>query len=84
MSRRKDYTCIRCNYSTDRKSSMYKHLFELKKDCPATKNKIVLTDEIKNEILKNRVYLIPVAQSVPLQPINQQFIINMDTIRECS
>lgn len=82
MSKREEYTCIRCNYSTNRKSSMHKHLFELKKECPATKNKIVLTDEIKNEIMKNRVYLmevIPIAPPPSIQPINQ-FIINMDTI----
>ncbi len=53
------YTCIRCNYQTTQKNDMKKHLFEKKKICQSTFNKIDLTDEIKNEILENRIYIIP-------------------------
>ncbi len=52
------YTCIRCGYTTDRKSSMKEHLFKKIKSCPAIKNDIDLTDNIKNYILINRFYKI--------------------------
>jgi hypothetical protein len=53
------YTCIRCGYTTDRKSSMKEHLFKKIKSCPAIENNIDLTDDIKNYILINRFYKIP-------------------------
>lgn len=34
------------------------HLFSNKKKCPALRNDVELTDEIKNHILENRVYII--------------------------
>jgi hypothetical protein len=37
---------------------MYNHLYKRKKDCPATKNDIELTNEIKDKILKDRIYKI--------------------------
>lgn len=52
------YRCIRCNYSTERKSNMYYHLYKIKKPCPATENIIHLTDEIKQHIMDNRIYKI--------------------------
>lgn len=50
------YQCIRCGYETKDKNNMRKHFNALKKICPATKNNIELNDEIKEEILANRVY----------------------------
>lgn len=62
------YACIRCGYSTEHKSKMKLH-FSRKKPCPATKNVIDVTDEIKEHILANRVYRIP--KEVPItQNIN--------------
>jgi hypothetical protein len=58
---------------------MHKHLFVLKKVCPATHQDIDLTDEIKQYILNNRVYHSPkqTQQQVIIQQINNnQQIIN--------
>ena len=59
MPKRPNYCCIRCGYETDSKSHMHKHLFLKNTPCPQTKNNIELTDEIKQYILDNRIYLIP-------------------------
>jgi hypothetical protein len=59
------YSCIRCNYSTERKSNMFYHLYKMKKPCPGTKNVIELTDEIKQHILDNRIYKIPEEPKAP-------------------
>jgi hypothetical protein len=53
------YTCIRCDYKTDEKRNMKRHLYEKNKPCQSKKNKIELTDEIKEEIMNNRIYHIP-------------------------
>lgn len=83
MPKKQNYECIRCGYQTDSKSHMQKHLFLKKKPCPQTKNLIELTDDIKNHILDNRIYIIP----TPVKPpkvtniiTNNNLIINMDTI----
>lgn len=52
-----DYQCIRCGYNTHRKSHMVQHFSNIK-PCPAVLNRIDLTDEIKQDILKNRVHMI--------------------------
>jgi hypothetical protein len=57
--KKKLYSCIRCAYSTNQKTHMYKHLYQLKKTCPGIKNVIELTDEIKQHIMDNRIYKIP-------------------------
>lgn len=54
-----DYTCPRCGYKTRNKKHMERHLYNKKTVCPATSNIVELTDEIKNHIITNRVYLIP-------------------------
>lgn len=56
MPIRPDYTCPRCGYKTDRKSSMEYHLVKAKNTCPILENDIELTDDIKNYILTNRIY----------------------------
>ncbi len=53
------YTCTRCGLTTIKKNDMKRHFFDRKKSCPAIKNNIELTDDIKNHILENRVYIIP-------------------------
>jgi hypothetical protein len=54
---RPPYTCARCGYKTHIKSSMYNHLYRVKKPCPSCKETIVeLTDAIKDFIMTNRIY----------------------------
>ena len=50
------YTCCRCGYETRRKDHMEKHLYKLFTQCPGATQDIELTDEIKEAIVKNRVY----------------------------
>jgi hypothetical protein len=47
---------------------MENHLLKRKKECPATENDIELTDEIKEFILKNRIYKIPKPLKTPKKP----------------
>lgn len=70
MTKKHPYTCPRCGYVAKQKSHMNKHLYELKKPCPATHQDIELTDEIKQYILNNRVYHPP--KQTPEQIIYQQ------------
>ena len=57
------YTCPRCGYETIKKNSMNRHLNEKKTPCPASLLKVDLTEDIKNEILENRIYRPPVSDS---------------------
>lgn len=68
------YKCIRCGYRTKNKTNIKKHLYERKTQCPASRNKIELTNEVKEEIMINRVYHIP-KEKKEIKPttINQQF-----------
>lgn len=78
-NKREPFCCIRCGYTTERKENMRKHFTKLKKDCPAIKNDLALTDEIKDHILKNRVYHIP-SPIIQQQNIINQTINNYNTI----
>lgn len=69
------YTCPRCDYSTKKKGDMHKHLFVLKKVCPATHQDIELTQEIKEYILNNRIYHAP-KQTNTAQTINNYITVN--------
>lgn len=91
MTKKPNYCCPRCGYKTDRKSSMNVHFFKVKKPCPILENDIDLTDEIKNHILVNRIYIIPEKKQQPniIQTFNQvinnyntmnNFINQLDTI----
>lgn len=52
-----DYICPRCNYSCNRKNDMSRHLFHRKRICrDPNGSDIELTDEIKQQILLNRIY----------------------------
>lgn len=83
------YTCVRCGYQTDRKSNINYHLYKTKRQCPATKNDIELTNEIKDYILANRIFKIPKKEE-PKNIINNiqnnntinNFIANMDIIEK--
>ena len=89
MPKKPNYCCIRCGYETDLKSNMYRHLFLKKTSCPQLKNLIELTDEIKQHIMDNRIYIIPKVEK-PTKIINNitnnnkmiNYIINMDTIEK--
>lgn len=86
--KKEPYTCNRCGYITSRKENMSRHLYELKKTCPAIKNVIELTDEIKQHILDNRIYHIPEEPKNIINNIIQNnntinnFIANMDPIEK--
>lgn len=67
--KKEDYQCCRCGYTTREKSAMRRHLFQVKKPCPGSKNLIELTDEIKHCIMDNRIYHIP-KEEKPMQQIN--------------
>jgi hypothetical protein len=62
------YTCPRCDYKNKDKYSIRRHLYDRTQECPAYKNDIELTDEIKEYILKNRVYQIPKPPKTPKKP----------------
>ena len=51
------YKCPCCGYETEKKSAIIKHFYNLKKLCPKLLNDIELTDEIKEYILANRIYI---------------------------
>jgi len=79
--RKPKYTCPRCGYETAYKGDMRKHLYELNRPCPGCENNIVLTDEIKEIILTNRVYEIQTTDlptTVPTINLNN-LVVDMDT-----
>ena len=87
------YTCFRCNYITKDKRHMRMHLYNRKKECPAIslENDIDLTDEIKEKILKNRVYYLPkivkeptFVQNIQYNNTMNNYIKNMDSIDKIS
>jgi hypothetical protein len=56
----KNYQCIRCGYSINHKRCMRDHLYKKLSPCPARQNDIELTDDIKEYILANYIYKIPI------------------------
>jgi hypothetical protein len=84
----KPYTCPRCGYKTNDKRNMRRHLYKLKKICPAAENEIELTDEIKEKILTNRIYHLPKVVSEKKTIINNitynntmyNYVKNMNTL----
>jgi hypothetical protein len=83
------YTCIRCGYKTKEKYRMKDHLYKRKKQCPGSENDVVLTEEIKEKILENRIYKIPKEEKTPTLIQNIQYnntmnnyIKNLDTIEK--
>jgi hypothetical protein len=55
---------------------MHHHLFKLKKQCPASKRKLELTDEIKKCVIDNRTYIIEDPIKIQNQTINNYNTIN--------
>lgn len=77
----------RCGYFTILKADMKKHLYLKKKPCPAQEALIELTDDIKQQIMDNRVYIPPpppppaAAPSINNTTINAYFA-NMDVFEK--
>ena len=75
------YSCPCCGYKTKHKTNIKNHLYKLKKPCPKLYDDVDLTEDIKEYILKNRVYKPPaivpsiVANTITTN-INQYNIIN--------
>ena len=58
---RHPYTCPRCGYQTTKKDRMHDHMYNLKKVCPAQLSVVVdLTPDVKEFVMNNRVYHVPV------------------------
>jgi hypothetical protein len=70
------YMCPRCEYKTAHKPTMRKHLYNLKKPCPGIIEDITLTEEIKESILRNRIYHPPKPVVEPKQVTNNHQTIN--------
>lgn len=82
----KPYTCPRCGYKSNNRSDMRKHFFLKKKTCPAQENDLELTQEIKELVIQNRLYILP-KQSTTNTIINNynsinNFIAGMDAIEK--
>lgn len=79
--KRAPYLCPACGYATAQKSHMRQHFYDVKNECPKTVNDIDLTDEIKEFVLKNRVYHVP-KPLPPVQTINNNYgqIINNNKV----
>lgn len=71
-----DYTCPRCDYTTNDRSHMRYHLYNKKKPCPCTNQNIELTDEIKEFILANKIYKPPPVTKESMQPVVNNTMIN--------
>ena len=65
------YTCISCGYMVSLKADMRRHLYSRQTPCPKTLNEIELTNEIKDKILKDRIYRIPPPPPSAATTINQ-------------
>lgn len=87
---RRKYVCVRCGYETEYKSSMHNHFYRKKKPCPMMKTSVELTEEVKEHILTNHVYLLPSESNNIITNINtinnfntiNNLITNMDTINK--
>ena len=86
---KRKYICIRCGYETEYKSAMHNHFYRRKKPCPLFKNNIDLTEDIKDHILQNFVYILPINRHDDTKQLNttinnyhtvNNFIANMDVL----
>lgn len=83
-----DYVCPRCSYKTGHKTSIRRHLYpKIRNRCPALTADIELTNEIKEYVLENRHYPIPIkpapptiTQNIQQNNIINNFISNMDSV----
>jgi hypothetical protein len=67
-----NYTCPRCSYETHRKDTMEKHL-NRRRLCPGGQSNIEITEEIKQIILKERIYHIPKASKHVSNVVNYNY-----------
>lgn len=79
------YCCPRCKYDTGHKTSIRNHFYKKTKPCPAVGNDIVLTDEIKEYVMANRIYRVKDDTKIINQTINNyntmnNYIGNMDVV----
>jgi len=58
-----EYQCPRCKYQTKYKSHMEKHFYKTIKPCPGSFHDIELTEEIKQKVLRNRIYEVKSSQT---------------------
>lgn len=89
-TKNKPYCCPRCGYKTQKKCDIARHFFNKKKLCPGQELELELSDDIKDIVLKNRVYQPPKQDtSSVVTNINtymqnftniNTFIANIDTI----
>lgn len=70
MTKKPNYTCPRCGYHIEHKGSMRTHLYSLKKPCPALIKVMELTDDIREHVLENRIYLEQPLAVVPVSPVS--------------
>lgn len=70
------YTCPRCGYATQRKDNMQWHLYTKKKVCQARRSPVTLTEDVKQTILRDRVYHAPPAPAS--SPVVQTIINNVN------
>lgn len=73
------YTCPRCGFYSENRSKIVYHLFTKRKVCPGIISRIELTDEVKNDVLVNRIYVCPQSVS-PVVINNVQVYNNIGTI----
>lgn len=73
-----NYICPRCNYNTEYKKNVRRHLHDNKKTCP-NNNDLELTDEIREIVLRDRKYHPPkkVTKIVNYNTLNK-IVIGMD------
>ena len=75
MTKKVLYKCPRCEYETNQKNMMRRHLYLLKKPCPGSTVPLELTNEIKEYILANRIWHPPLPEERP-QPLTINQTIN--------
>lgn len=73
-----EYECIRCGYTTSKKTHIRRHLYDLKKPCHGSQHDIELTDAVRESILANKIYHLP----TPQPAITQQIINNINSINQ--
>lgn len=69
---RSPYQCPACGLTTTRVSNIKKHFYDLQKPCPRVSNDIELTDEIKEYVVKNRVYKVQQLNPTTVENLEKQ------------
>ena len=61
------YTCPRCGYNAPLKATIKRHFYEMKGICSPLLKQIVLTEEIKQMVMAERIY-VPMTEPIPAPP----------------